>query len=169
MSSGKVHSVSDVITSLLTQLCLPFHIVPKRLQQIFGQTNGKPGHRLKLEDLLEALREASRSILQPVTIIMDGLDDINIRQQSDFVQVFDSLKDTSWKCLVTSRDTQDMLSKAYNHFSEYRIKDNANEKDIYNFVESVLRENEPIDRMLNSDPKLRSELIETLTLRAHGL
>lgn len=169
MGSGKVHPASDVVTSLLRQLCLRFHIVPDRLRQIFERTNGEPSYRLELEDLLEALRETSRSIFQQVTIIIDGLDEINIRGQSDFVKVFDGLKDTSWKCLVTSRDTRDILPKAYNRFSEFVIGDHANEKDIYNFVESVLRENEPVDRMLGGDPELRSDLIDTLTKRAHGM
>lgn len=169
MAHGKSHSASDVIRSLLRQLCLPFNIVPDRLQQLFEQANGEPGYRLELKDLLEALREASRSIHQPITIIVDGLDEINIGEQRDFVQIFDSFKDTSWKCLVMSRDTQDILPKAYNHFSEFIIREDANRKDIEDFAKSVLRENEPVHRMLDSDPNLRSKIIDTLTSRAHGM
>lgn len=169
MSSAKLDSASDVITSLLRQLCLPHHIVPSRLQQIFKKTNGEPGYRLELEDLLAALMEASHSIHQPVTIVIDGLDETNVREQHDFVKLLDSLKDTSWKCLVMSRDAQYVLPKIYNSFSEFIIQDNANEQDINNFVKSVLERNKPIHRMLNGDEKLRSELIETLTSRAHGM
>ena len=169
MSSGRSQSASDIVTSLLGQLCLPYHIVPDRLQQIFEQNTGERGYRLKLEDLLEALKEVSRKIHQPITIILDGLDEVNTRGQSDFVQVFDSLKDTSWKCFVTSRNTRSILPKTYNRFSEFEIDDKANEKDIHNFVKTVLRENEPVDRMLKSDPDLRYELIETLTSRACGM
>ena len=169
MSSGKLHSASDVVTSLLRQLCLPFHIVPKRLQEIFQKTNGEPGHKLGLEDLLEALREVSRSISQPVIMIIDGLDETNIREQGDFVQVFDSLKNTNWKCLVTSRDTRRFLPKGYDQFSRFIIEDDANKEDIGSFVESVLKGHEPVDTMLKKDPNLRSDLIRTLTLQAHGM
>ena len=174
MSSTTFHSASDVVTSLLKQLCLPLHIVPARLQQIFEQTNSEQtnsehGYKLELEDSLEALREAFRSIHQPITIIIDGFDETNIREQSDFVPVFNSLKSTSSKCLVTSRGTQKGLPKAYNSFSEFVIEDGANEEDIYNFVKCILEENEPVDRMLNSDEKLRRELLDTLTLRSHGM
>ena len=169
MSSTTSHSASDVVTSLLKQLCLPLHIVPARLQQIFEQTNSEHGHKLELEDSLEALMEAFRSIHQPVTIIIDGFDGTNIREQNDFVPVFNSLKSTSSKCLVTSRGTQYVLPKAYNSFSELVIEDGANEEDIYNFVKCILEENEPVDRMLNGDEKLRLELLNTLTSRSHGL
>ena len=169
ISSGKLHSASDVVTSLLRQLCLPLHIVPNRLQQIFEQTNGERSYKPKLEDLLETLMEVSRSIHQPVTIVVDGLDEINIRKQSDFVQVFDKLKFTSWKCLVTSRNTRCGWPEAQNRYSQCIIEDDANEQDISNFVKSVLRENEPVDRILDSDPDFRSMLIETLTSRAHGM
>ncbi len=169
MSSGKLHSASDVVASLLRQLCLPFHIVPNRLQEIFQKTNGERGPKLGLEDLLEALREVSHSIYQPIIIIIDGLDETNIREQSDFVQVFESLKNTNWKCLVTSRDTQKFLPRGYDQFFKLIIEDDANKKDIGSFVESVLKEYEPVDTMLKSDPNLRSDLIRTLTVQAHGM
>lgn len=169
MGNGKIYSASDVVTSLLRQLCLPFHIVPDRLRQIFERTNDEHSYKLELDDLLEALREVSRYIDQQFTIVIDGLDEVNICKQSDFVKIFNSFKDMSWKCLVTSRDTRGFFSKAYNRFSEFVIAHDANEEDIYNFVNSVLEENEPIDRMLGSDPKLRSTLIDTLTLRANGM
>lgn len=169
MSNAKLDSASDIVTNLLRQLCLPYHIVPSRLQQIFEKTNGEPGYRLELEDLLAALREASHSIHQPATIVIDGLDETNVREQHDFVNVLDSLKDRSWKCLVMSRDAQYVLPKTYSSFSEFVIQDNANEQDINNFVKSVLERNEPIHRLLSGDEELRSELIETLTSRAHGM
>ena len=169
MSSAKLHSASDVVTSLLKQLCLPLHIVPHRLQQIIEQTNSEHEYRLEIEDSLEALREVFHSVHQPITIIIDGFDETNIRERSDFVQVFNSLKDTPQKCLITSRDTQYVLPKAFNSFSEFVIEDDANEEDIYNFVRCVLAENEPVDRMLKGDEELRLELLHTLTLRSHGM
>ena len=169
MGSAKSHSASDVVTSLLKQLCLPLHIVPARLQQIFEQTDVEHGYRLELKDSLEALREVFHSIHQPVTIIIDGLDETNIRERSDFVQVFKSLKGTPQNCLITSRGTQYVLPKAYDSFSEFVIEDDANGKDIYNFVKCVLEENEPVDRMLKGDEKLRLEVLKTLTSRSHGM
>ena len=169
MSSAALHSASDVVTSLLKQLCLPLHIVPNHLQQIFEQTNGEHGYNLELEDSLEALREALDSIHQPVTIVIDGFDEANIREQSDFVQVLDSLKSTSLKWLITSRGTRSISPKACDHFFDFVIEDDANEKEIYNFIKSGLEANEPVDRMLNGDPELRLQLPETLTSRARGM
>ena len=169
MGSAKLHSAPDVVTCLLKQLCLLLHIVPNRLQRISEQTNSEQGYKLALEDSLEALMETFHSIHQPVTIIIDGFDETNIREQSDFVQVFNSLKGTSWKCLITSRDTQCVLPKAHHSFSEFVIEDDANEEDIKYFVTCVLKENKPVDRMLNDDPELRSELLNTLTSRARGM
>lgn len=169
MSSVKSYSASDVVTSLLRQLCLPFHIVPYCLQRIFEKSDGEPGYKLELEDSLEALREVSLSIHQPIAIIIDGLDEINIQEPSDFVQVFNSLRVTSWKCLVTSRGTQYVSPKAYNRFSEYFIEDHANDEDISNFVKCALKQNKPVDRMLDADREFRDQLINTLTSRANGM
>ena len=166
MSSVTSYSASVVVASLLRQLCLPFHIVPYCLQRIFEKTNGEPGYKLELEDSLEALREVSLSIHQPIAIIIDGLDETNIQQRSDFVQVFNSLRDTSWKCLVTSRCVS---PKAYNSFSEYFIEDHANDEDISYFVECALKQNKPVDRMLDHDSNFRRQLISTLTSRANGM
>ena len=169
MSSEKLNSASEVVTSLLRQLCLPFHTVPYRLQQIFEQTNGESGYNLELEDSLEALREVSFSIHQPIAIVIDGLDENNIQEPSDFLQVFDSLRDISWKCFVTSRGTQYVLPNDCNSFSEFAIEDHANDQDISNFVKGVLGQNKPVDKMLNSDPELRFQLINTLTSQANGM
>lgn len=169
MSSAKFDSASDVVTNLLRQFCLPNHIVPSRIQQIFEKTNAETGYRLEIEDLLAALREASHSIHQPVIIVIDGLNKTNVHEQHDFLKVLDSLKDTSWKCLVMSRDAQYVLPKNSNSFVEFIIQDNANERDINNFVKSVLERNEPIHRMLKGNEELKSKLIETLTSRARGM
>ena len=169
MSCATLDSASDVVTSLLKQLCLPLHIVPDRLQQIFEQTNSEHGYKLGLKNSLEALMEAFHSIHQPVTIVIDGFDETNIRGQSDFAQVFKILKTTSAKFLVTSRSTQFVLPKAYDRFSEFVIEDDANAEDIRYFVAYVLKENKPVDRMLNGDPELRSELVNTLTSQARGM
>ena len=169
MSSATLHSASDIVTSLLKQLCLPLHIVPDRLQRIFEQTNSQHRYRLELEDSLEALKEVFHSIHQPVTIVIDGFDETNIREQSGFVQVLKSLKGTSAKCLVTSRSTQFVLAKACDRFSAFVIEDDANTEDIRYFVTCVLKENKPVDRMLNGDPELRSELVNTLTSQARGM
>lgn len=169
MSSASPHSASEVVTSLLKQLCVPLHIVPDRLQQIFEQTNDESGYRLQLEDSLEALKEAIHSIQQPVTIIIDGLDETNVREQSDFIQVFNSLQGTSSKCLVTSRGNQSVLPNACDRFFEFFIENDANEKDIYNFLKGVLEENEPVDNMLTGDPELRLQLLDILTSRARGM
>ena len=167
MSSGRLHSAADIVTSLLRQLCLPFDIVPERLQQI--PTNGKDGYRLALADSLQALRETFDSIHEPITIVIDGLNKTNIREYSEFAQVFDSLKATSWRCLVTSRVNECVLSNSRSSFDEFVIEECLNQQDISNFVKGSLEANEPVDRILRSDPKLRSELIDTLTSSSRGM
>ena len=167
-SGGRLHSATDVTASLLRQLCLPFHIVPKRLKQLYEQSDREANTPLELDDMLEALRETSRYIDQPIMIVMDGLDECNMREQKDFIKVITSLKETSWKSLVTSRFDQDILSKACDGCSQFSIKDDNVESDIRNFVDAALRCNEPVDNML-SDRDFRSEVIETLTSRAHGM
>ena len=57
MGCGKIYYASDVVASLLRQLCRPSHIVPDRLRQGFERINDEPNYKLELDDVLEALRE----------------------------------------------------------------------------------------------------------------
>jgi hypothetical protein len=166
-SGGKLHSATDVAASLLRQLCLQFHIVPERLRQLYEQSGRESNAPLELEDMLEALIEASRGIDQPVMIVLDALDECNMREQKEFVKVLSSLKETSWKSLVTSRLDQDILSRAYDGCYQFSIKDDNVENDIRNFVDTAVRGNEPVGTMLR-DRDLRLEVTETLTSRARG-
>ena len=168
MSDDVIHSASDLVTSLLRQLCLQLNTVPDRLQRAFKQTSGESGPSLGWQELLEALKEVSRSANQKIAIIVDGWDETNTCEQNGCLQVFDSLKDTSWEWLVTSRASRNILPTACKDISEFTIGEDANKEDIRNFVISVLSESEPIDRMLESDPELRSRLEDTLTSQAHG-
>ena len=167
-SGGRLHSATDVVASLLKQLCLSYHIVPRCLEQLYERSNRKPYIQLKLDDMLEAMRETSREICHPVLIVMDGLDECNMRKPKDFRKVFTSLKATSWKVLVTSRSEEDILSKASKDCLQFSITEDSVENDIRSFVRSALRWNEPVDNML-SDQAFRLEVIETLTHRAHGM
>ena len=167
-SGGRVHSATDLTASLLRQLCLPFHIAPRRLIQLYERSDHKTNMRLELDDMLEALRETSRDIDQPVIVVIDGLDECNMLEQKDFIKVLTGLKETSWKSLVTSRFDHDIVTKACEGCTHFSITDDNVANDIRIFVESVLRGNEPVDNML-SDQTFRSEVIETLTSRAQGM
>ena len=169
MSSAKAYSASEVITSILKQLCLSLQIVPTRLQQILERAKGVASYKSAFEESLEGLREISKSVGRPIIIMIDGFDKTNIRGLRDFAQVFSSLENTSFKCLVTSRSTRFVLPDAHNSFSEFVIEDDANEQDISNFIKCTLSDNPPIDRMLKGDPGFRDELIKTLISRAHGM
>ena len=168
MNHGIIHSASDLVISLLEQLYPRLRNESSRLQQIFGQTIGKTAPRLSFEKLLEALKEVINSTSQQITVVMDGLDETYTCEQNEFLQIFDSLKDTFWKCLVTSRAARDILLVANEDVDEFTMGDDANEEDIRKLVKKVLTWSEPIDRILESDKILRSRLENTLTLRAHG-
>ena len=142
--------------------------MPRRLRRLYEQSDREPNTRLELDDLLEALRETSQDIDQPIVIVMDGLEECNVREQKDFVKVLTGLKETSWKSLVTSRFEQEISSKACKGCLQFSINDDDVKNDIRNFVDCALRGNEPVDNML-SDPALRLQVIETLTYRAHGM
>lgn len=88
--------------------------------------------------MLEAMRETSRDIDQPMAIVLDGLDECNMRQQKDFMKVFTGLKETSWKFLITSRFDQDIFLKVCRDCSQYSIAEDDLENDIRNFVDSAL-------------------------------
>ena len=118
--------------------------------------------------MLEALRETSREIDQPIIIVTDGLDECNMNERKDFIRVLTGLKKTSWSSWVTSRFDRDVLSQACDGCFQFSIKDENVEDDIRNFVDSALRGNESVDNML-SGRAFGLEVIETLTSRARGM
>ena len=88
--------------------------------------------------MLEAMRETSRDIDQPMAIVLDGLDECNMRQQKDFMKVFTCLKEKFWKFLVTSRFDQDIFSKVCRGCYQYSIAEDDLDDNIRNFVDSAL-------------------------------
>ena len=167
-SGGAPYSATDVTASLLRQLCVQFRIVPQRMQQLYECTDPAGTIRLDLDDVLEAVRQAAQEIDQPIMIIIDGLDECNMSEQRGFIKLFAGLKETFWKSLITSRFDQDILAKACGGCLRFSIKDENVENDIRHFVDSALRGTEPINTMFR-DRVFRSEVIETLTSRAHGM
>ena len=165
---GRPHSATNVIASILRQICLSFTIVPRRLKQLYGQSDREANIHLELDDVLEALRETSRNVDQPIFIVVDGLDDCNMREPKDFTKFFTGLKETSWKSLITSRFDQDIMSKVCKACSKDSIKDENVENDIRYFMDLALKGNEPVDNLLGVQT-LRVEIIETLTSKAHGM
>ncbi len=169
MSSGRLHSASAVTTSLLRQLCLPFHLIPQRLQHIYERSNGESDRRMRLDDLIEALKEASRDIRQPIMIVLDALDVVNMRDPMEFTKVISSLKGTSWKFFITSRSAQDILPNVCDGCSYLSIADEKVAMDIRYFVDSALKDNEAVDSILSRHPDFRSEVIDTLTTHSNGM
>lgn len=169
MSSGRPHSAFDFTASLLKQLLLYFHILPRPLEEAYEKTNGNSEQELELTDMLDYLRETSRDIQRPTTIVLDGLDEMNMREHKDFIKVFSSLKETSWKFLITSRTDQDDFTGASGSCHRFLIQDENIAKDIENFVEFALSGNKAIDDMLSDHHDLREEIVHTLASRSNGM
>jgi hypothetical protein len=169
MSSGRLHSASDVTASLLRQLCLPRNLVPKRLKHIYDRSNGASSHLVTLDDLIEALEETSRDIHYPIIIVLDALDEVNMHDQGDFAKLISNLKGIPWKFLVTSRSAQDSLSNDCDGCSHLSITDKDVATDIRHYVGGVLKDNGAVDGILSRDPRYRTEVIDTLTTRSNGM
>lgn len=138
------------------------------LEQLYERSDREPHIRLKMDDMLKAVRETSQEIRHPVPIVLDCLDECSMREPKDFRKVFTGLEETSWKVFVTSRSRRDILSKTSKGCLQFSITEDSVENDIRNFVDSALRWNEPVDNML-SDQTFRLEVIETLTHCSHGM
>lgn len=161
-------SAIDIIANLVRQLCLPLQVLPECLKDAYDRSQNNPEVGLKLEDMLEALLETSRSIDEPITIVLDGLDQLNPSEQTEIMKVMDQLKESGCKCLVTSRPTQSLWNKQHDDYYKYSIQDKNTAKDIRNFIESALSENKALDKMLSGDRKLKRDVVDTLTSRSHG-
>ena len=168
MSSGRLHSASDLVASLLKQLCLPFHFVPRHLRQIYERSEDQRHLLLGLNDMLQALKETSQDLHQRITIVVDGLDEVNMNERTHFVKVLASLKETSCNWLFTSRPDQDLIRGALEGYSAFSIEKLHLGHDIRNFVDSALGGDKPVHSMLR-DEALRRDVLETLTSRAQGM
>ena len=167
MSSGWLHSVSNLVASLLKQLCLPFHFVPSRLKHVYVQSKDQPHLLLELDDMLQALNETSRYIQRPITIVVDGLDEINMIERKHFVKFLANLEDSSWNWLFISRPDQDFMDGALKGCSKVSVENHQLVHDIRNFLDGALRGNKALHTMLR-DKAFRCDVSETLTSRAQG-
>ena len=116
-----------------------FRIVPKRLQGFNDRSKDEAELRLKLEDMLEALKEASREISKPITIVLDGLDYfdyIKRKQRKDFLKVLKCIRLTLWKCLVTSRVGRSFFSNACDSSTHPSIKEEDVAADVRTSVDN---------------------------------
>lgn len=163
-----MHSALDLVTSLLKQLCLLSHIVPRRLKEVYDRSEDQAHLQLVLDDMLEAFKETSQDIHQPITIVVDGLDEVNMDGQKDMVKVLTSLKETSCNCLFTSRFDQGILLGALEGCSEFSIQNSHLVDDIRNFVDGALRGDKAVHEMLR-DESLRSDVVFTLSSCANGM
>lgn len=168
MSSGRLYSASDLVASLLKQLCLPFHFVPRHLRRVYDQSEDQRHLLLGLNDLLQAPKETTQGIHQPITIVVDGLDEVNMNESNHFLQVFASLKETSCNWLFTSRLNQVVIRGALNGYSEFSIEELHLGHDVRHFIDSALGGDKPVHTMLR-DEALRCDVLETLTSRAQGM
>ena len=169
MSSGRPHIALDVAANLLKQLCLQFHHTPRELELTSKLSYDKLDRRSKLEVLIKAFEEISRDINQPTMIVIDALDEANMRDQVDFQRLFGSLNDTAWKLILISRSNQYSLPKALHDCVYFNFDEEDIASDIRFFVDTTLRENRATDQVLSCDFRLRSEVIETLTARSNGM
>lgn len=169
MSSGRLHSASEVTASLLRQLCLPRNLVPKRLKHIYERSNGASNRLVTLDDLIEALKETARDIHYPIIIVLDALDEVNMHDQGNFAKLVSNLKRIPWKFLITSRSAQGSLSNVCDGCSHLSITDENVSTDIRHYVGGVLKDNGAVDGILSRDPTFRSEVIDTLTTRSNGM
>ena len=117
--------------------------------------------------MLEALKETSRYIQQPITIIVDGLDEINMIERKHFVKLLTNLKQTPWNGLFTSRFDHDLIDGALKGCLRFNVENHHLVHDIRNFLDGVLRRNKALHTMLR-DKALRRDVLETLTSRAQG-
>ena len=147
MSSGRLHSASDLVASLLKQLCLQFRFVPRRLKEAYEQSEDESHLLLEPDDMLEALKDATRNIRKDVTIVVDGLDEVNMNERKPFVKILATLKETSWNWLFISRPNQDFLDSALKGCSRFSLESFHLVHDIRHFVVGALGKSKALHTM----------------------
>jgi hypothetical protein len=155
------------------------------LKYLYEQSKGEPDHGPKFRALLGALKEASREVSKSVIFVLDGLDGIRLHEQNEFEKVFRSLKKTSWKRLVTSRDDLNGSFRALEDCTQVSVEERDVARDVNELVDDALEENEAMDELLCGsvndifdrdkagdrlfcEPALRATVIENITSHAHG-
>ena len=169
MGKERLHPVSDVVASLLEQLCLPFRTVPDKLWQVYEESKDQDSSKPHIDDMIEALEQSSRGINQSIVFVWDGVDEIDVSGRIGFGKFLASLKDLPWKTFITSRQNQHPPFPLLSGCSQFSIQDDDVKPDIRNIVDSAISGSKTVGRMLSDDAELRKEVIDTLTSRSHGL
>ena len=119
----------------------------------------------QLEDLVSALTEVCQT-LQPVTIVIDALDECNsANSQREILQVMKRLSKVCARLFITSRPHIHGLTQSLENCSQITIE--ASASDISRYVIEAIKQDEGIADLIDKD--LKDEIVRGICKGSHGM
>jgi len=135
------------------------------------EARGRKPEKLGIEECVDVMLELLQ--LNPVTLIVDGLDDCNPARRQDLLDAFQRLitdSDNVVKIFISSRDDHDLVHRLSQTRNLY-IRASDNSGDIESFVTSRVKEAIDKGRILcgNVPHDLKIIIVETLIGKAEAM
>lgn len=162
---AQIQSSSYILSALLRQLAASKHSIPPAIQDFFLKF-GKKRERPKLVDLKAVFRRVLEDY-RGTFVLIDALDECDIRTRQQILQVFKDLASDlkQIKILFTSRPHLDDITKIMGSIPYIEIE--ANAQDIKTFVVQSIEKTDTVMEFMNDE--LKNEIVEVLLERSRGM
>jgi ureidoglycolate hydrolase len=158
-------TAGNLIASLLKQLIQQRPAIPVNIRDLYRHHRSKQTHP-PLSDYSRLL-QAELHHFSKVYIVIDALDECSeeSRIREHFLAEIQGLSPMV-QLLVTSRHIPDIEHKFE---GAARLEICASDGDIKRYLESRIERQLPLASYVSTNPALRSDILTTITLKAHGM
>lgn len=166
-----------ILGSILKQIVSSLSDIPDKVLSRFEQHKhlGKPGV-LHLEAIRELLIASIQQASLAVFILIDGLDECDMAIRAELLETLMPLTLASGpipskmaKICILSRPYDDIREGLADKFLEIPILKADNKGDMVKFLASRINSSRPLQESLQTEPRLRTQVIQVLVNKAEGV
>jgi hypothetical protein len=161
--NDREQTLENLLASLLKQLLQGQRTIPPCLLELF-EKHASQNLSATAEELLEAL-SSSVAACRTAYIIVDGLDECTEEVRWPLVEDLLKLPEHA-RLMLTSRFL-DSMDEEFSEFQQLEIK--ANKEDIELYVDSQIKRNRNLRRMVQKHHTMRGEIKDQVVKSAKGM
>jgi ankyrin repeat domain-containing protein 50 len=158
-------TAGNLVASLLKQLIQQRTDIPGNIRDLYRHHRSRQTHP-PLSEYSRLLQAELRHFLK-VFIVIDALDECSEenRIREHFLAEVQKLSPMV-RLLVTSRHMPD-IERKFEGTAQLEIR--ASDEDVKRYLESRIESQLPLAKYVRTDPTLRSDILDTIIKRAHGM
>ncbi|KAI9888557.1 MAG: hypothetical protein M1814_006827 [Vezdaea aestivalis] len=158
-------TATKLIASLIKQLVIIKESAMEALQELhqnLSMRQEKPSFGSLEPLLMTVCNKFSKTIL-----VIDALDECSLQERKLLLPTLEKLQREGCRLFVTSRPHAPDICRAFDGQSKIIIK--ATDLDITNYITSKIAVDEDLSDILDDDPQLRQEVIDSISIGSGGM